>query len=55
MSNRARSDPRLLPEIVEAADADSVVLMPMLSEGAVLGLLVAVNKPGGFTDDDVDS
>jgi signal transduction histidine kinase/DNA-binding response OmpR family regulator len=53
VSNRARSDPRLLPEIVEAADADSVVLMPMLSEGAVLGLLVAVNKPGGFTDDDV--
>jgi signal transduction histidine kinase/DNA-binding response OmpR family regulator len=53
VSNRARHDPRLLPEIVEAAGADSVVLMPMLSEGAVLGLLVAVNKPGGFTDDDV--
>jgi signal transduction histidine kinase/DNA-binding response OmpR family regulator len=53
VSNRARSDLRLLPEIVEAADAESVVLMPMLSEGAVLGLLVAVNKPGGFTDNDV--
>ena len=53
MSNHARSDPRLLQEIVRLADMDSVVLVPMLSEGAVLGLLVAANKPGGFTDADV--
>src|SRR4029450_9177891 len=53
VAHRARNDPGLLPEIVEAASAESRVLMPMLSEGAVLGLLVAVNKPGGFTGDDV--
>jgi signal transduction histidine kinase len=53
VSNRARTDPRLLPEIVEAAGADSIVLVPILSEGAVLGLLMAMNKPDGFTDADV--
>ena len=53
VSNRARTDARLLKEIVEAAEAESVVLVPMLSEGSVLGLLMAVNKPGGFTDNDV--
>src|SRR5919108_744608 len=53
VSNHARSDPRLLQEMVRLADADSVVLVPMLSEGTVLGLLVAANKPGGFTDSDV--
>ena len=31
------------------AEAQSVVLVPMLSEGEVLGLIVAANKPGGFT------
>ena len=53
LSNHARSDPRLLQEIVRLADMESVVLVPMLSEGSVLGLLVAANKPGGFTDADV--
>jgi signal transduction histidine kinase/DNA-binding response OmpR family regulator len=53
VSNHARSDPRLLQDIVRMADMDSVVLVPMLSEGTVLGLLVAANKPGGFTDADV--
>ena len=53
LSNHARSDPRLLQDIVRMADMQSVVLVPMLSEGAVLGLLVAANKPGGFTDADV--
>jgi signal transduction histidine kinase/DNA-binding response OmpR family regulator len=53
LSNRARSDPRLVQEIVERSGMDSVVLVPMLSEGSVLGLLVAANKPGGFVDADV--
>jgi signal transduction histidine kinase/DNA-binding response OmpR family regulator len=53
LSNHARSDTRLIREIVELMGADSVVLVPMVSEGAVLGLLVAVNKPGGFTEADV--
>jgi len=52
VSNRARTDARLVPEMVEAVGAESVVLVPMLSEGTVLGVLAAANKPGGFTDAD---
>jgi signal transduction histidine kinase/DNA-binding response OmpR family regulator len=53
LSNHARTDTRLIREIVELMGADSVVLVPMVSESVVLGLLVAVNKPGGFTEADV--
>jgi signal transduction histidine kinase/DNA-binding response OmpR family regulator len=53
LSNHARTDTRLIREMVELMGADSVVLVPMVSEGAVLGLLVALNKPGGFTEADV--
>ena len=53
VSNRARQDPRLVQEIVQAVGAESIVLVPMISEGEVLGLLVAANKPGGFTEPDV--
>ena len=53
VSNHARSDPRLKPEIAATIDAESLVLVPMISEGDVLGILAAANKPGGFTEDDV--
>ncbi len=53
VSNHARSDHRLIPELVEASGAESIVLVPMLSEGSPLGILIAANKPGGFTDSDV--
>jgi signal transduction histidine kinase/DNA-binding response OmpR family regulator len=53
VSNEVRTDSRLLPEVLERGDLDSVVLMPLLSESHILGLLVACNKPGGFTEDDV--
>ncbi|MGH7536543.1 MAG: response regulator, partial [Gemmatimonadales bacterium] len=46
-------DPRLAQEIALLADAQSVVLVPMVSEGDVVGLLGAADKPGGFTDADV--
>jgi signal transduction histidine kinase/DNA-binding response OmpR family regulator len=52
VSNRARGDPRLVQEMVEVVGAESLVLVPMLSEGMVLGFLAAANKPGGFTDAD---
>ena len=52
LSNRARQDPRLVKEVVQAAGADSILLVPMISESEVLGLIVAVNKPGGFTESD---
>jgi signal transduction histidine kinase/DNA-binding response OmpR family regulator len=53
VSNHARSDPRLMPEIASTIGADSLVLVPMMSEGAVLGMLAAANKPGGFTEAEV--
>ncbi len=52
VSNRARTDPRLLPEMVQRASVESAILTPMISEGRVIGLLVALNKPGGFTEAD---
>ncbi len=53
VSNRARHDQRLVQALVAQADVESVVLVPMLSEGDLLGLLIAANKPGGFSDADV--
>jgi signal transduction histidine kinase/DNA-binding response OmpR family regulator len=53
LSNQPGSDPRLAQEIALLADAKSVVLVPMLSEGELIGLLGAADKPGGFTDGDV--
>jgi signal transduction histidine kinase/DNA-binding response OmpR family regulator len=53
VSNRPQSDPRLIPEMVRLTKVQSVVLVPMLAEGHVLGLLVAANKRGGFTSNDV--
>jgi signal transduction histidine kinase/DNA-binding response OmpR family regulator len=53
VSNDARADTRLLPEVQGRGDLESIVLMPLLSEAHILGLLVACNKPGGFTEDDV--
>jgi signal transduction histidine kinase/DNA-binding response OmpR family regulator len=53
VSNRPQSDPRLVPDMVRLTKVQSIVLVPMLSEGHVLGLLVAANKKGGFTSNDV--
>lgn len=53
VSNRVQADARLAHALVAKAGAESVVLVPMLSEGVLLGLLVAANKPGGFSDADV--
>jgi GAF domain-containing protein/FixJ family two-component response regulator len=53
VSNHARSDPRLIQELVQLADLREVVVVPMLSEGQVLGVIVAANKPGGFGEGDV--
>jgi signal transduction histidine kinase/DNA-binding response OmpR family regulator len=48
-----QGDPRLAHEIALLADATSVVLVPMFSAGDLVGLLGAADKPGGFTDADV--
>jgi signal transduction histidine kinase/DNA-binding response OmpR family regulator len=53
VSNQARTDPRLVREMVTLSGIEAAVIVPMISEGQVLGLIVAANKPGGFTDADV--
>ncbi|HVQ31483.1 MAG TPA: GAF domain-containing protein, partial [Vicinamibacteria bacterium] len=53
VSNHPRADPRLVPELVRLADLKTVVLVPMLAEGQVLGVIAAANKPGGFGEGDV--
>jgi signal transduction histidine kinase/DNA-binding response OmpR family regulator len=53
VSNDARSDPRLVHDAVATMGAQSILLVPMLAEGAPVGLLGAANKAGGFTDGDV--
>ncbi len=51
--NQPGSDPRLAQEIALLAEAQSVVLVPLVAEGELIGLLGAADKPGGFTDGDV--
>jgi signal transduction histidine kinase/DNA-binding response OmpR family regulator len=53
VSNQPGSDVRLAQEIALLAEAGSVVLVPLLAEGELIGLLGAADKPGGFTDADV--
>jgi signal transduction histidine kinase/DNA-binding response OmpR family regulator len=53
VSNEPGSDLRLAQEIALLAEARSVVLVPLLAAGELIGLLGAVDKPGGFTDADV--
>ncbi|HET7293816.1 MAG TPA: GAF domain-containing protein [Vicinamibacteria bacterium] len=53
ISNDARSDARLPEGLAAALGADSLVLVPMLSEGGAVGLIAAANKPAPFTEDDV--
>ena len=44
VSNHARTDRRLLPELMVPLEADSIVLVPMLSEGSPLGILVRSDR-----------
>ena len=53
VSNQPGLDPRLAQEIGLMAEAQSVVLVPLVAEGELIGLLGAADKPGGFTDGDV--
>ncbi len=53
VSNQPGLDPRLAQEIGLMAESQSVVLVPLLAEGELIGLLGAADKPGGFTDADV--
>jgi signal transduction histidine kinase/DNA-binding response OmpR family regulator len=52
-ANLGESDPRRLRDAVGLPQAQSVVLAPMISEGTLIGVFVAADKPGGFSDADV--
>ncbi len=53
VNNQPGLDPRLAQEIGLLAEADSVVLVPLVAEGELIGLLGAADKPGGFSEGDV--
>jgi signal transduction histidine kinase len=53
VSNQPANDLRLAQELPLLAEAESAVLVPLLSAGELIGLLGAADKPGGFTDADV--
>ena len=53
VSNSPGLDPRLAQEIGIMAEAQSVVLVPLVAEGELIGLLGAADKPGGLSDGDV--
>ncbi len=53
VSNQPALDPRLAQELGLMAEAESVVLVPLLAEGELIGLLGAADKPGGFGEGDV--
>lgn len=50
VANDLSEAPGPFREVVEIIGADSLAMVPMLSEGDVLGALVACNRPGGFSD-----
>ncbi len=53
--NDTSQDPRFLQAVSGAYETKSLLVIPLRSsDGAVIGALQALNKPGGFTADDVD-
>ena len=55
ISNSARSDPRLLPDVAAALDLTSLVVVPMTRGPQVLGLIVVADRVGRapFRDEDL--
>jgi signal transduction histidine kinase/DNA-binding response OmpR family regulator len=53
VSNHVQQDTRMRPLFGKHARLESLVLVPMLSEGVLLGLIAAANKAGGFSEADV--
>jgi signal transduction histidine kinase/DNA-binding response OmpR family regulator len=55
ISTDPRNDPRLPEGLAEKLRAESIVLVPMLAEGTLVGLIAAANKPVAFTEADVQT
>ena len=55
VSNKARTDRRLLREMVEGLDMDALVAVPLTHGNRILGLLVVGDRPGKpFGDEDLN-
>jgi sigma-B regulation protein RsbU (phosphoserine phosphatase) len=56
LSNNAQSDKRLWRSVDDSTGyrTNSVLCVPLVHETAVIGALQVLNKPGGFTDEDVE-
>lgn len=53
--NDAAADPRFLQSASSGYETKSLLVIPLhASDGAVIGALQALNKPGGFTEEDVN-
>ena len=54
--NDTSSDPRFLRRVDHASgyQTNSVLAVPLAADGAVIGALQLLNKPGGFSDDDCE-
>ena len=55
LTNNARTDPRLLPDLSAIMDVSSLVVVPMTRGPQVLGLIVVADRAGGapFRDEDL--
>jgi signal transduction histidine kinase/DNA-binding response OmpR family regulator len=52
VGNSPTVDAPFLQELMERVTVESALLVPLVSGGTALGMVVALNKPGGFRDSD---
>lgn len=54
--NDPASDPRFYPGVAELAElrTENILVVPLRFEGRVIGAIDILNKPGGFTDQDLE-
>jgi signal transduction histidine kinase len=55
LTNNARTDPRLLPDLAAVLDISSLIIVPMTHGPQVLGLILVADRVGGapFRDEDL--
>ncbi len=56
LSNKARGDSRLMPDLVEELDLGAALLVPMTRGPQVIGVILVADRPGGqpFGDEDLN-
>lgn len=53
LSNNVPEDPRFIQSLVRLFPAKSVISMPVIVNNRCIGVFHVINKPGGFTENDV--